>query len=244
MPRPSLRPLGWLPVLLAALTILPNYTANVWAQQAPLPPFLADGAYRRYLAPGEIVWLLEVHPDRQLIWQAQTGFYFRLSGGFFGGTPQGVPQGPLQERLAMGQVGKIGQQVTAADIRNYIAVHHVGAIMTSQVPWDWILKIRAAVGSRGMNPQGHVRLFRLADPFSLPPGPVRSPVRQESWFGAAHRLPHLPPGRPGRPHRRARPHRPARPKGKLGQPHHRARLPASRAALRRAHRPTGKRRSP
>ena len=32
-PRRSLRPLGWLPVLLAALTILPNYTENVWAQQ-------------------------------------------------------------------------------------------------------------------------------------------------------------------------------------------------------------------
>ena len=215
LPRRSWRPLGWLPVLLAALTILPNYSAPLWATRVPMPAFLADGAYRRYLAPGEIVWVLEIHPDRQLIWQAKTGFYLRLSGGFFGGTPQGVPEGPLQERLAMGQIGMIGQQVTVADIRHYIAVHHVGAIVATQVPWEWILKIRAAVGSRGME-QGGVRVFRLTDQFSLPPGPVRNRLPDPSSLQAGKGQHHQLGQRHHRAaHRRPPPVRPAPPSGAL-----------------------------
>ncbi len=202
LPRRSLRPLGWLPVLLAALTILPNYTADVWAQNVPNLTFLASGAYKRYITPGEIVWVLEVHPDRQLVWQAETGFYFRLSGGFFGGTPQGVPEGVLQERLAIGQVGPA---VTVADIRNYVAAHHVGAIIATQVPWDVVLRIRAAVGSRGMK-QEHAIVFRIADPF-------------DRWPDAAHRPPH----------------RPARPDGRSGRQHHRAHRAAARHAHHRVH---------
>jgi hypothetical protein len=197
LPRRSLRPLGWLPAALAALTILPNYTADVWAQNVPNLTFLASGTYKRYITPGEIVWVLEVHPDRQLVWQAETGFYFRLSGGFFGGTPQGVPEGALQERLAIGQVGPA---VTVADIRNYVAAHHVGAIIATQVPWDVVLKIRAAVGSRGMK-QEHAIVFRIADPF-------------DRWPDAAHRPPH----------------RPARPDGRSGRQHHRAHRAAARHA--------------
>jgi len=173
LPRRSLRPLGWLPVLLAALTILPNYTTDVWAQHVPNLTFLASGAYKRYIKPGEIVWVLEVHPDRQLTWQAETGFYFRLSGGFFGGTPQGVPPSALQERLAIGQVGPA---VTVTDIRNYVAAHHVGTIIATQVPWDVILKVRAAVGSNGMK-QEHAIVFRLTD------RSTGSPTRRTAWTG-------------------------------------------------------------
>jgi len=179
LPRRSLRPLGWLPVLLAALTILPNYTADVWAQHVPSLSFLASGAYKRYITPGEIVWVLEVHPDRQLTWQAETGFYFRLSGGFFGGTPQGVPPSALQERLAIGQVGPAA---TVTDIRNYLAAHHVGAIIAAQVPWDVILKVRAAVGSRGMKQQ-HAIVFRLADPFGRRPASAHRRARPNGRLG-------------------------------------------------------------
>jgi hypothetical protein len=185
LPPRNLRPLRWLPVLLAALAILPNYSEDVWAQQIPNLQFLADGTYRQYIAPGSVVWVLEVHPSRQLIWQADTGFYFRLSGGFFGGTPEGLPQGTLQQRLAMGQVGPA---VTAADISNYIAVHHVGTIIAAQVPWDVILKVRAAVGSRGMK-QGHAVVFRLTVPFSGPGGQVRRLAPAEgSLVGPQRRL--------------------------------------------------------
>jgi hypothetical protein len=71
LPRRSWRPLGWLPVLLAALTILPNFTAARWTTRVPMPPFLAEGAYR-HTGVGEIVWLLEIHPDRR-DWLAKTG---------------------------------------------------------------------------------------------------------------------------------------------------------------------------
>ena len=90
-PRPprTLLPLRWLIVILAGVTILPAFSSDVWAQNVPEPPFLASGAYRHALSPGETVWVVDSHADRQLVWQAETHFYFRLAGGFFGGTPQG-----------------------------------------------------------------------------------------------------------------------------------------------------------
>jgi hypothetical protein len=127
----------------------------------------------------------------------------------------------------MGQIGLAGRPVTVADIQRYIAVHHVGAIMASQVPWEWILKIRAAVGSRGMQ-QGYVRLFRLAA--SGQPGGRPGSLSDQAGklAGLAHRPPHNPrrhgrqQGELGRHHRLAK--------------HHRAHQPAQ-------HRATGKRTS-
>jgi hypothetical protein len=74
----------------AALVILPNLPGNVWASRVPVPAFLTQGTYHRYLRPQEIVWIVDPHHDRQMIWQARTGFSFRLAGGFFGVTPAGL----------------------------------------------------------------------------------------------------------------------------------------------------------
>ena len=78
----------------AALVILPNFPGDVWASRVPVPGFLTHGIYHRYLRPGEIVWIVDPHHDRQMIWQARTGFSFRLAGGFFGVTPSGPPPRP------------------------------------------------------------------------------------------------------------------------------------------------------
>ena len=96
-PHP-LYPLRYLLVVLAGVTILPAFSSDVWAVNVRVPAFLTSGAYRHVLSPGEVVWVVDSHADRQLVWQAQTGFYFRLAGGFFGGTPQGVRDAQVVER--------------------------------------------------------------------------------------------------------------------------------------------------
>jgi hypothetical protein len=141
--RRSLHPLRWLIVILAGVTILPAFSTDVWAQRVPEPVFLSSGDYRHVLTRGEIVWVVENHADRQLVWQAETHFYFRLAGGFFGGTPSGVRNARLEERLA---IGEIDPADTIADIRNFLAVHRVGAVMVSDV--DWQAAAPAAVPAR------------------------------------------------------------------------------------------------
>jgi hypothetical protein len=163
-PRRSLHPLRWLIVILAGVTILPAFSTDVWAQRVPEPVFLSSGDYRHVLTRGEIVWVVENHADRQLVWQAETHFYFRLAGGFFGGTPSGVRNARLEERLA---IGEIDPADTIADIRNFLAVHRVGAVMVSDVDWQVVLDMRAATGHWG-NRLPHLRLFLLGDRFTNP----------------------------------------------------------------------------
>ena len=47
-----------------------------------LPAFFSDGLYRRYLTPGEIVVVVSHRGNAGMLFQADTGFYFRIDGGF------------------------------------------------------------------------------------------------------------------------------------------------------------------
>ncbi len=51
-------------------------------QPTQIPSFFTDGSYRRYLTPGENVVVLSRRGNAGMLFQAYTGFYFRLDGGF------------------------------------------------------------------------------------------------------------------------------------------------------------------
>ena len=47
-----------------------------------LPAFVTDGLYRQYLRPGEIVVILTGRGNAGMLFQAASGFYFRIAGGY------------------------------------------------------------------------------------------------------------------------------------------------------------------
>ena len=145
----------------AALVILPNFPGDVWASRVPVPAFLTQGTYHRYLQPGEIVWIVDPHHDRQMIWQARTGFSFRLAGGFFGVTPSGLPAPPgtaMQAHLGTGAI----TGASVADIRAFLAGHRVGAVLMAEQPpgSDARRILAAATGVAGVR-SGRVVVFQL-----------------------------------------------------------------------------------
>ena len=145
----------------AALVILPNFPGDVWASRVPVPAFLTQGIYHRYLRPGEIVWIVDPHHDRQMIWQARTGFSFRLAGGFFGVTPSGLPTPPsaaMQAHLGTGAI----TGASVADIRAFLAGHRVGAVLMAEQPRgsDARRILAAATGVAGVR-SGRVVVFQL-----------------------------------------------------------------------------------
>ena len=215
-PHP-LYPLRYLLVVLAGVTILPAFSSDVWAVNVRVPAFLASGAYRHVLSPGEIVWVVDSHADRQLVWQAQTGFYFRLAGGFFGGTPQGVRDAQVVERLAIGQ---IEPGTSVAEIRDYLAAHRVGAILVAEAPWPSVLELRQATGHWGYYTQ-QVRLFRLGNRFT-DPALAHQPIRQIGSNKLAH-------------HHARKPGRQPRPTGRLRPGHRTQRAHQTRPARRTRH---------
>jgi hypothetical protein len=154
---PARRPLHWVLAALALLVIAPNVTTNVWARQVPEPQLLATGAYHRYLTPGETVWVVDSLHSRQMIWQAETGFSFRLAGGFFGVTPPGLRPWPaVQAQLGTGSV----TGASAAGIRAFLASHHVGAVLMAEEPGSETTAMARATGTPGIRRGGMV-VFQL-----------------------------------------------------------------------------------
>jgi hypothetical protein len=155
--RPERQPLRWVLAALALLVIAPNVISNVWVRQVPEPQLLASGAYHRYLTPGETVWVVDSLHSRQMIWQAETGFSFRLAGGFFGVTPSGLRPSPAaQAQLGTGSVAG----VSAANIRAFLASHHVGAVLMAEEPGSEIGAMARATGATGIR-QGGMVVFQL-----------------------------------------------------------------------------------
>jgi hypothetical protein len=154
--RPTWRWLRWALAVLALLTILPNVTSNVWARRVYMPRLLTTGTYRGYLTPGETVWVVDDFHSRQMIWQAETGFTFRLAGGFFGVTPPGLHPPAAEARLGLGVV----KGVTAASIRAFLRSHRAGAVLVADEPPHVARAVARATGVAGIQRGGLVR-FRL-----------------------------------------------------------------------------------
>jgi hypothetical protein len=96
-----------------------------------------------------------------MIWQARTGFSFRLAGGFFGVTPSGLPTPPsaaMQAHLGTGAI----TGASVADIRAFLAGHRVGAVLMAEQPRgsDARRVLAAATGVAGVR-SGRVVVFQL-----------------------------------------------------------------------------------
>lgn len=155
--RPGRHRVGrWLLAVAALLVILPNATGNVWARQVPVPPLLTSGGYHGYLMPGETVWVVDPYHSRQMIWQAETGFSFRLAGGFFGVTPPGLHPPAAQAVLGSGSV----TGATATSIRSFLRSHHAGAVLMAEEPAATVHAMARATGVAGVQHAGVV-VFQL-----------------------------------------------------------------------------------
>ena len=155
--RPAKRLLRWGLAALAVLAIAPNVTTDVWAHQVPVPQLLTSGAYRTYVPPGEIVWIVDPRHSRQMVWQAETNFSFRLAGGFLGVAPPGLPSPAAQAQLGMGTISG----TTVAGIRAFLRSHRVGAVLVAEEPASAIRTMAEATGVTGVR-RGDVVIFQLA----------------------------------------------------------------------------------
>jgi hypothetical protein len=82
----------WGVVVLGASLIFPDLSELPYHQEAPVPAFFEDGAYRRYIEPNEVVLIIPYGRGKGLsidmMWQAETEMYFRLPSGNVGFVPK------------------------------------------------------------------------------------------------------------------------------------------------------------
>jgi hypothetical protein len=121
---------AWLRWSLAVLVI-----AFIAADTLPLdlttrtnvPGFISSGQYRRQLAPGEIVIVVSNVGNAGMLWQAQSDFYMRISGGF-------INAGLSHRTDLPRQVQELAHATPAyvAQFERFVKTHHVGAILLDE----------------------------------------------------------------------------------------------------------------
>jgi hypothetical protein len=126
----------WGMAALAVVALLPNLSMPMWGSPVSNPPFFADGLYRQYLRPGENVLVIP-YGDRgsSMYWQAETGFAFRMPGGYVSVVP---PPGFKDLSILRTFYDSELYSTADRDLRAFLADKGVGAIVVVDgYPGPW-----------------------------------------------------------------------------------------------------------
>jgi hypothetical protein len=91
----SPRPAAWLRAALVAaavVSLVPALSRDLWHYTPTRPAFFADGAYRTCFRPDETVFIPDSAGMDATLWQAESGYRFRLANGSLSPElPEGIP---------------------------------------------------------------------------------------------------------------------------------------------------------
>jgi hypothetical protein len=141
---------------LAVLAIFPDVGSAAWNTPIKDPVFFSSGEYRHYLTRSDNVLTVPVWGPNER-WQADTGFYFKLSDGYAGNPfPAAYTRYPIWNALLIGAL----IPNYAADLRSFVRAKRVTAIVVDNgYTGHW----RQLFGSLGVRPiaTGGVLFYRL-----------------------------------------------------------------------------------
>ncbi|HEX3409393.1 MAG TPA: hypothetical protein VHS07_03900, partial [Candidatus Binataceae bacterium] len=143
----------WILAAVALISVLPT---SVPAANATLP-FFAQRTYRQYLAPGETVMVLPFAFNGEAMkWQAQSGFYFRLAGGYLSVIPHEYAAWPIVPALLTEQpyIPDYGDQLEA-----FMSSHEATALMVPESEFAPYAKLCAALAVAPLR-AGGMLIFR------------------------------------------------------------------------------------
>jgi hypothetical protein len=112
------------------------------------PAFISSGEYRYHLSPGETVAVVSTIGNAGMEWQADTNFYFRLTGGYINAaiTPRTDLPGQIQ---ALASMTRHNARTYVHDFKALVVKGRVGAILVqldAKPRWAGIFR---KIGLRG-----------------------------------------------------------------------------------------------
>jgi len=115
---------SWALAALVVAAIAQDTPAFEIAPQTTVPRFISAGEYRGHLQPGEITVVISGERNAGMLWQAQSGNYWRLAGGFVNAfiTHRTDLPRPVQN-LVRATPGYVAQ------FEQYVRADHIGAIL-------------------------------------------------------------------------------------------------------------------
>jgi hypothetical protein len=120
------------------------------------PGFFTQGIYRAYIQPGEIVLPFTRKTGDELVWQAETGMYFRMPHGYVGIYPKRAGLSDIRSVFTR-PLGSGG----GAALTEFLERHHVRIVIAmNRVPPDWRALIGSAVSTKRVRVAG-VSVYRV-----------------------------------------------------------------------------------
>jgi hypothetical protein len=109
-------------------SMLPNLSTSFWTSPIDVPPFFSDALYARYLSPGETVVVLPYGINgNSMLWQLQSGWYFRMAGGYAGNPPLEFRQWPIVRVFY--RVGTVELPGAGDQLKAFLATHRATAVL-------------------------------------------------------------------------------------------------------------------
>lgn len=159
--RPARSPRGvtrWLLFGVGAVMIFPNIGSGLWGGAPANPTFFRGSSYRHYLTAGETLLALPFGAaGNSMLWQAETGFYFRMPEGYLG---QFAPPQFQSQRIG-GQLGTT-EEGNPARLAAFLRVYHVSDIVAearAPAPSRYAVEL-ASLGLHGVAVDG-VLLYHI-----------------------------------------------------------------------------------
>jgi hypothetical protein len=124
----------------------------------PIPAFFTKGIYQKYIKPGENVVIVSHRGNAGMMFQAYTGYYFNIAGGFINASLSREDALPTPVADLSHLPGKVGKQ-RIQDFKAYVKSAHIGAIVVERA---WSERWMYVFGALGLKTDtvGGVTIFR------------------------------------------------------------------------------------
>jgi hypothetical protein len=116
--------------VLSVLFLLPNiWVPGLYAERR-VPQFFNQGTYKAYLRPGETVLVLP-YKGQTMLWQATTGMYFRMAGGYLNFmSPPELTRWRIFPSLRSGEAF-VGY---GSELKAFLRAHDVATVIVARLP--------------------------------------------------------------------------------------------------------------
>lgn len=146
----------WAVALIGLVLLFPNLGQGWWSSRPSNPSFFTSQKYRHYLTQNETVLVLPWGTQSdEMLWQAETGFWYRQTGAYLGALlPLDYQRDPLLAPLNGSNVPP-----SSSEIRGFLTGRHVDAVVVEASDQGYWTRLLTGIGLHGTT-VGGVTIYR------------------------------------------------------------------------------------
>ncbi len=150
--------------MMAALAVvasmMPNLSMNFWTSSIDVPPFFREARYAKYLTPAETLVVLPYGINgNSMMWQLQSGWYFRMAGGYAGNPPLEFRQWPIVRVFY--RVGTVALPAAGDQLKAFLATHSATAVLVDDREADIWRPLMETLGAPPIE-AGGMTIYRVS----------------------------------------------------------------------------------